>query len=137
MLAPLRRGTGACSQAPLILRASHSLKQQKVVVRMTMALVTMVVIMMMILTIMVTTSRRLILSDDRRRLVRRLRLREQRLSLLSTFGRLRLRILVKGQIITGMAVNGWLEYFRRLTRPSDKNKLQGPGISVTVRQGQL
>ena len=59
-------------------------------------LLMMTMLMMLILIklmIEMTTSRRLVLSDDWRRFVRGLWLREQRLSLLPAFRRLRLRIL--------------------------------------------
>ena len=81
----------------------------KKVTRMVM-MVTLMVMMMMMVTMtmmMVVTSRRLIFRYNGRRLVRRLRLREQRLSLLPiSFRRLRLRVFSLncngGQIITGI-----------------------------------
>ena len=82
-----------------------------VMIMMIMMVMVMMMMMVTMTMMMVVTSRRLIFRYNGRRLVRRLRLREQRLSLLPiSFRRLRLRVFSLncngGQIITGMILCG-------------------------------
>ena len=82
-----------------------------VMIMMIMMVMVMMIMMVTMMMMMVVTSRWLIFRYNGRRLVRRLRLREQRLSLLPiSFRRLRLRVFSLncngGQIITGMILCG-------------------------------
>ena len=91
---------------------TNMMMMMKIVMIMMIMMVMVMMMMMVTMTMMmVVTSRRLIFRYNGRRLVRRLRLREQRLSLLPiSFRRLRLRVFSLncngGQIITGMILCG-------------------------------